>query len=247
MAGHGPGAARIGRAAGCLAGGLLLLGLAARLGPAGEGAAVASQGALEEVVVARLALPSGAAVSMSDLALLRVPASPVTARVLQDPGAAVGRRLRVAIAAGAPLEASMLEPPSAAVGGGRVVRLVLPADRVPDGLAPGSAVEVIAAGDASDGVRGGGRVSVVAVAEVVAVEPASGGGLAPAAGPGGPVSGGVDPATGPAGSLPVVAVTLSCGAEAALTVIWAERFARSVELVAHPAGAAVPPPVGGMP
>lgn len=135
-------------------GALLCAGLAAAMSSQGGTAELGGAGALRPVVVVARGIPAGSELDQRllehALELRRVPAAFAPPDALADPGAALGRRLAVAVPAGSYLTASLLRSPGDATR-----------PRTPSS-APGTPVEIAVVGAgalaAGSGVR---RVDVV--------------------------------------------------------------------------------------
>jgi hypothetical protein len=184
---------------------------------ASSGAASASP-ALAVVMTAR-ALEPGASLTTSDLVEARVPGADALVGLAHSAAGLVGRRVLIAVPSGALLSDSMLSVARPPAQGHRLVRLPVDAGAVPPDLVSGTLVDVIAAVPSSEATDGGGRVLTVASALVVSV---SGGGA-------------------------TTTLTLESEAAAAARLLWAQSFAKSLRVLARPAGdIAAPPDVGGL-
>jgi Flp pilus assembly protein CpaB len=184
------------------------------------------------VLVAAADVPAGSVVDSSMLATAQLPAS-AAAGLANDPTALVGRMLVVPLVKGEPIGAGMTASRPAARAGHRLVRVSVGSVDVAPDVRVGADVDLVASfpPTASDPRP---VATVVAIARVAALERPPGAGASPSIadspGPG-----------GTAGLAVAIAVTLDCAAADALRVLTARDNARTLRLLAHPGGDAVPP------
>src|SRR5207302_6689100 len=110
------------------------------------------------VVVAARALDAGTEVGASDVTAVAVAASDPLAGLAHAPGEVVGRRLAIAVPAGAPLGGMLLSVAAAPAAGRRLVRVPVDANALAPDVVAGALVDVVAA--APQGPDGGRVVSV---------------------------------------------------------------------------------------
>ncbi|MFN2450797.1 MAG: SAF domain-containing protein [Candidatus Dormibacteria bacterium] len=200
-------------------------GLLVAAGSGGQHPAPAHTLATATVLVSSRALAEGIPLTWADVRPVRLSASAVAATMLSEPGAAVGRRLRLSVAAGTPLLAALLADPASLAPTPRLVPLTVAADRLAPHLVVGAEVDLVAAEPAAE-TAGGGRVELVGRGRLVSLDshPSSVG-------------------TGPGGL--DVTVVLACDEPTAMHLLWAQSFARSLTVVSRPEGARPLPAVGG--
>jgi Flp pilus assembly protein CpaB len=192
-----------------------------------------SRGKEVSVVVASRALQVGSLLGAADLRMAAMPTPPGDDWVLRQLDEARGRRLLIGVPSGVPLGRSMLSGAAEVEPGRRSLRVVVDANHLDPGLRPGSNADVLVAVDAAGASGAPGsvdraRVLAIAVARVIAVEPAGA-----AAGAGRGADGAVDRDHTQGVS---AVVTLDCDAVSGVRMIWAESYARSIRIVARPAG-----------
>lgn len=231
----GGAARRIARAAilGLL--GVVLLGVA---GIRGGSAPVAPASAVDTVVAAR-ALPAGQTLANDDLRVVDTPASSLDGAEIHRVEDARGRRLLIAMPAGAPILAVMLtsQPPPI---GRRMIRLSVDSAHVAPDIQTGADVEVLAASDASSNVgQPAGRIVDVGTCVVTDTSSTAAQGSSRAL---------VDrPSPAPSRiSDSAVSVGLDCEVAVARDVIWAEIYARALRILARSPGDPAPPAHGGL-
>jgi SAF domain-containing protein len=231
------GVSRWRRAVVCGAAGLALVGVSSSRWTSGSASATdGGPVATVSVLVAAADLPAGSLMADASVTTTLVPVA-LAGSLVRDPAAVRGRVLLVPLARGELLEFGMTasQPPSRQ--GRRVIRVsVGPVDIAPD-VTVGADVDVVAS-FASVAPGQGAHVDVVAVARVVAVEPPPEAASTPAAPVAAPAL--VPPDGGANGQ--ALTVTLECTTADVLHVLWARDNARSLRLLAHPAGDPVPPP-----
>jgi pilus assembly protein CpaB len=209
-----------------------LLGLAALLGVlaasdvAGREAALRRRlGPVVRVIVVRESLRPGDRITADVLGLRRVPEAYAPAGALRDGGAALGRRVAVAVDRGADLDPSMLAvpgpgraPTDAAALHGAERALDVVGLATPGAVVPGARVDVLVTYPAPGDAPGLSRL-VLRGAEVLTGQPV-------------PAVEGQDSTSG----LPRVRATLRVGAGQASALASALSAAAAVRLLARPAG-----------
>jgi Flp pilus assembly protein CpaB len=103
-------------------------------------------GAQVPVVVAARDLPEGAELTEGDLTVASWPSAHVPTAALSDPAEAIGRRLTASLAAGEPVTQGRVASGGelAATVGEGLVAIAVAAQTVPDGLAEGDRVDLLA-------------------------------------------------------------------------------------------------------
>ena len=164
------------RRAAALLGLALLLGVLAASDVAGREAALRRQlGRPVPIVVVARPLAAGQRIARAALAVRHVPERYAPRNALVDPGAAVGQRVAVAIAAGTDLDPAMLGAPGehdvpaepTLRRGERAFDLV--AVSAPEAVQPGTRVDVLVTYDGSRGGPGATRIALEG-AEVLEAE-----------------------------------------------------------------------------
>jgi pilus assembly protein CpaB len=213
------------RRAAALLGLALLLGVLAASDVAGREAALRRQlGRPVPVVVVARSLAAGDRLTRAALAVRRVPARYAPRNALGDPGAVVGQRVAVPLAAGSDLDPSVLGAPGEeASSAGQALRSGERAFDVvavgePDAIQPSARVDVLVT---YDGPRGGPGATRIALegAEVLQARPA-------------PDVDGPDATAG----LPRVRATLRVGVRQAVALAAAVAAAHEVRLLPRPGG-----------
>ncbi len=208
---------------------LVLLGLALLLGGLAASDIAGREEALESrlrplvpVVVARAALPAGAAIPADRLTVRLVPARFAPRDALAAPAQAAGRRPAVPVPAGADVGAAVLDAeeraaPGAPVGRGeRVAEVVAAAS--PELVVAGARVDVLVTREARPGAPGRTEL-VLEDVEVVAAAPAADASAAPDA---------------PAATR--VSASLRVSLRQAVFLAAAQGFARELRLLPRPPG-----------
>ena len=177
-------------------------------------------GTESSMVVTTHAVGAGAVLTVADVSASRVQAPGLApGSVLHAVREAVGRRVALALPAGTPLVAALLIDSQAPQPGHRLVRLHVDAGGLPSGLRADDLVDVVAA--VADAQGGGGRVVTVASGRVVSATADGATSSSPASPPG-------------------VALLLSTDVVAAGRLLWAEAFAKSLQVLARPLGDTAP-------
>jgi pilus assembly protein CpaB len=215
--------------------GLLLLavalasgGLAASQVHERERRAAEQLGPAVDVLVAGGDLPAGSRVGRRAVALRRVPARFAPQDALGSAAGVVGARVAVPVASGSYLTAGLFQGTeerrsTEGVGRGeRAVTVEVAGGGAGAGLAPGARVDVLVSTEA--GADGGRTVMALAAAELLRLEPASGGGYRET---------GTDPAEG---GEPTALATLRVSTRQAVYLTAADNFAREIRLLARPSG-----------
>ncbi len=215
--------------------GLLLLavalasgGLAASQVHEQERRAAEQLGPAADVLVFARDLSAGSRVRRGAVALRRVPARFAPPDALGSAAGVVGARVAVPVASGGYLTAGLFEGTEERRGsdgvrrGERAVTVEVAAGSAGAGLAPGARVDVLVSTEA--GADGGRTVMALAAAELLRLEPASGGGYGEA---------GTDSAEG---GEPTALATLRVSTRQAVYLTAADNFAREIRLLARPPG-----------